>query len=635
MFPLRRNFTNNGNESFNNIGNKFSDFTMLEKLGEGNFGIVYKMKSNINNCIYIVKELKKSSLNETEKINLKREIQIQSKLCYPNFVNLLTHFYDGNRGRYYLVFDYFEGISLEEYAKRNNNINERIIIYILKQLLYSLQYLHSYNIIHRDIKPDNILINNNFNVKIIDFGISALIDISFLFEDDEDLRSKFTQVGRRDYVCPEIINNKKYDNTCDIFSLGYTMYYLMNHQLPSEVVNINNKKERRNLVPIINNNYNRDLVLLIQSMFSDNPNDRPTTIKAINILQSIENNINNMNNINNNNIQINAQNNNNIANNIPINNNKLISSLKCILECIHGIDNIHFINNIIKNSLMNYKNIFPLFFADMMDIINNKNNNKINKDMYNNYIRNFIKELWKRKEEIKGMRPILLYYDILSIFTREFSSLTKWTNKISTINYSNPIDLPQNLISLFYKNINIFKKEFNSPLVDIFYFIITVYHRCQNCNCIINAFSQISSFLQLENKNDNNITNLISNYFVKKTSNKSIVCNNCGNHGLCIEEKGFFNTPDYLVIDFVDEGQVEFEQNIDLNLFIKTNSNPKKYELYAIINKVKDNNNESQYICSIKENGEWMLYSGDNKENKGRNYLIPGIPSCSIYKGIK
>ena len=616
MFPIRRNWNNNANQFFNGIGNKISDFTELEKLGQGKFATSYKMKSNINNKLYTVKEITiKDKINP---INLTREIEIQRNLYHPNIARLLTYFDEGNN-KTYLVFEYFEGTNLQNYAKNHNNIDEKLIIHIMKHVLYGLHYLHSNNIMHRDIKPDNILMNSNYDIKIIDFGISAMIGDHKIFG---DLATNFTQIGRPDYLCPEILNDtKKYDQKCDIFSLGYTIYYLMNHRLPSET---NQKCLRINLAPI-KNNYNKDLVQLVQKMYSDNPDERPNTFEALNELQLIENNI-----------QINDNIYNSTINNIQINNNKLISSLKCILYCIHGIDNIHIVNNSIKNIMNSIKfknNFFILFFSNMMDIITKKNNNKIDKDTFKKSINIFIEELWKRKEEVKGMRPILLYYDILSIFTREFSSLSSWENKIASNNYSNPTDLPGELIPNIYKNINIFKKEYRSPLVDIFYFIIIVYKKCQICKNIIDAYSQITSFLQLENKNVNKISNLISNCFQENTSNKSINCEKCGHYGLCIEEKSFFTTPDYLVIDFIDEGQVNYEDNIYLNQYIKTNSSPKKYELYAVINK-ETINNETQYICSIKENGQWMFYSGNTKEITGTESLEVGIPSCAFYKGI-
>jgi serine/threonine protein kinase len=618
MFPMKRNWNNNGNQFYNSIGNKISDFTKLEKLGQGKFAVVYKMKSNINNKIYTVKVV--TIQNE---INLTREIEIQKNLYHPNIANLLTHFYDKANNMAYLVFEYFKGTDLQTYANKNNLIDEKLIIHIMKHVLYGLYYLHSNNIIHRDIKPDNILMDNDYNIKIIDFGISAIKGDCKTFG---ILATNYTQIGRPDYACTEIINDEKnYDYKCDIFSLGYTIYYLMNHELPSKIVSIEgNKVIRYNLNPI-ENNYNKDLVQLVQSMYSDNPNERPNDIQALNQLQKIENNI-----------QMNDNLYNSKINNISFN-NKLISSIKCILYCIHGIDNIHIVNNSIKNMLNSIKftnTFFPLFFSNMMDNITKKNNNnEIDKVTFKKYINNFIKELWKRKEEVKGMRPILLYYDILSIFTREFSSLFSWENKMEFNKYSNPTDLPKELIPNIYKNINIFKKEYRSPLVDIFYFIIIVYKKCQNCKNIIDAYSQITSFLQLENKNENKISNLISNYFHETTSNKSINCEKCKHYGLCIEEKSFFNTPNYLVIDFIDEGKVNYEENIYLDQYIKTNSNPKKYELYAVINK-EILNNETQYICSIKENGQWMFYSGDTKEMSGTESLEVGIPSCAFYKGI-
>ena len=96
----------------------------------------------------------------------------------------------------------------------------------MEQILSALKYLHNKKVVHRNIKPDNILLDENNNIKISGFGISAIFreENNIENEEDGDLLSHCSQVGRRDFVSPEIEKGVSYDYRCDIYSLGLTMY---------------------------------------------------------------------------------------------------------------------------------------------------------------------------------------------------------------------------------------------------------------------------------------------------------------------------------------------------------------------------------------------------------------------------
>jgi serine/threonine protein kinase len=189
---------------------KISDFILIGNIGEGNFGVVKKMQYKGNNQIYAVKFLPKSNTIVQDNKNVIREIQLIFNVNHKNIVKLYGYFEDNVNC--YFVYELVQGCNLETYVdniqinnmnKYGNNfathIEQNLLINIFKQILSGLLYLHSNYIFHRDIKPDNILIDNNNNIKITDFGLSALYVQGF-----RTLSSSGTIVGREDMLPPKL-----------------------------------------------------------------------------------------------------------------------------------------------------------------------------------------------------------------------------------------------------------------------------------------------------------------------------------------------------------------------------------------------------------------------------------------------
>ena len=629
----------------NTIGNHISDFIELGFLGKGQFGKVLKMKSKINGQIYAVKIVEKPK-EKYDEIKLKREKYIMESLSHSNIVNLYVTFEEGNY--IYFVSEFIQGVNLEQYIRifinknPNKHIEQNRIIYIFKQILIGLKYLHEKGILHRDIKPDNILIDINNNIKITDFGISALYKNGYgIFQYNNSV------IGRPDYICPEMIQNIPYDYKCDIFSLGYTIYFMMYFKLPSKSNvykdNITNEKKinRIDLSEIKETFYDNRLINLVKTMYSNNPDDRPDTSQILNELGKMESEINNIEIENseyysNNNININIKNNFNNKNSPVEVNNKIISSMKCILLFLCKIDIMKSIRVMIMNNInkINNKNdYFPYLLFNILDSTEKYNNNQMTNINYNNNIIAFINQLWNKTIKIKGRRPIVLYYNILFNFKEEFNQLISWINKLEMNQYNIPNDLPQSKFPEVYKIINSFIRDYKCPLVDIFYYILLIYKKCPNCGNIFKASAHMTSMLALNNNQQNSINNLIRNYFNRQYIVNDFSSCNCGFSGSqIIEEKALFNSPDYLLLDLDEGGKVNYDLTIDLSQYIKTNLGPRKYDLYAVINQEKINGDDTQFIVSIKEDDKWLFYAGDSKSYCGEEALYVGNPSCAIYK---
>jgi len=207
--------------------NFFEFYEMIDDLGQGSFGlvklgIVSKTKEKV-----AIKILKKSKMKEKELEQMRLEIDILKISKHPNIVSFLDHF--ENSEYIFIVMEYIKHGSLKDFLKNQkplSKLNEIIICKIIYQVASGIRYLHDYCIIHRDIKPDNIMVasvEDEIIVKIADFGLSKIL------APHEKTSEGY---GTLTYIAPEILKNIPYNTSVDIWSLGVLTYVLISKSLP-------------------------------------------------------------------------------------------------------------------------------------------------------------------------------------------------------------------------------------------------------------------------------------------------------------------------------------------------------------------------------------------------------------------
>ena len=271
-----------------------NELDLVEKTMVDHSSQTYKSIHKSTKKIYSIKIYSQKIFQSFEsEIDYTREKSILFDISKRNNTNIpkLYNTFEDNSNRY-LLFEHIQGQNLKDYIEAQKQpLNENIVIHILKEMLKTLIFLHDEcYIMHRNVKPSNIIIDEKNNIKLIGFHFSA-----YLKNNNHVLVSGKSPRGARDYVAPEILfgnpQTLDYDYKCDIFSLGYSIYYLMNKELPTQTKIVNSKMVRIDN-PLKNNNYSPWLVKLVESLYSTDAKKRPTASEALKIL---ENNLNNKN----------------------------------------------------------------------------------------------------------------------------------------------------------------------------------------------------------------------------------------------------------------------------------------------------------------------------------------------------
>lgn len=201
------------------LGNRYE---VIEKIGSGGMADVYKGKDTMLNRYVAIKVLKKEFReDETFVKKFRSEAQAAAGLLNPNIVNV----YDvgEDRGLYYMVMELVEGITLKEYIDRKKRLSAREVISIAIQMCSGIEEAHKHHIIHRDIKPQNIIISNDGKVKVTDFGIARMVTSK---------TTTMVAMGSVHYTSPEQARGGYSDEKSDIYSIGITLYEMVTGQVP-------------------------------------------------------------------------------------------------------------------------------------------------------------------------------------------------------------------------------------------------------------------------------------------------------------------------------------------------------------------------------------------------------------------
>ena len=200
-------------------------YELLEVIGRGGMAMVYKAQDHRLNRSVAVKILRSDLAEDAEfRRRFRDESQAVAMLSHPNIVSV----YDVSRGEIeYIVMELIDGITLKQYMERRGKLNWRESLHFITQIMRGLSHAHSRGIVHRDIKPHNVMILRDGSVKIADFGIARL---------ESSAQPTMTQqaLGSVHYISPEQAKGDRTDARSDIYSAGVVLYEMLTNRLPFE-----------------------------------------------------------------------------------------------------------------------------------------------------------------------------------------------------------------------------------------------------------------------------------------------------------------------------------------------------------------------------------------------------------------
>lgn len=618
-------FIDKGGEKID-VGNKKEDFDIISKLGEGCFGCVYKVTSKKTGKLYAMKEIKFDK--PEERLENQKEIKLLENLHHPHVITYFNSF--SENGFLYIVTEYINGGSLEKiidgYISKDEHMEEKKVWDYLVQCLSGLLYLHQIKkIIHRDIKPDNILVDGEDNIKISDFGISArLVDDSQNNQGSEDLtKCHQTIVGPIAFMSPEMEVQGKYDFKSDIYMLGLTFFILLSFKLPINKgyfgpfrLIIKNKDAK------IPDQYSQELKDFVEKLIETKQENRPTTIEAYTEATTIYS-------------------------------KKFLKTtgMGCILECFSSLSKInnYFTGERLGNFLTQNDEKSFLVTSSFRDILKTLNKNQYDIEAFNSELLKFRVILFIGKERFQSHAEVNLLHFVQFLLSNLHNELNKKPLVSSIVGISD--DLSNNFVpskdkekdekAVLAEVVNKFTKFCHSKISDYFCYITKITDKCVNCGEVLKYHANLCMVCSLYpdravkyiGKKNIDVCDLFKHY--EKERLYSIegegekVCSKCNISNKKFNRiKKMYSSPLIMVISLEYEDEKAFELSIqeDINIcnFVQMNQLSKvKYHLTGVIyeEKIKEGDKDiTSYSSITKQNdGKWIFFDGKVIKNSSYN----------------
>ena len=589
-------FENGVKDEKENVGTKSEDFEIIQLLGEGGFGKVFKVISKINNKVYAMKVANLEELNSTQgergvelAIN---ESKFLTVLTHPHIIKYYTSFKEENF--LYIIIENAENGDLEAYIEANKKIGRHIpedeLWSIFLQCMQGLAYIHKMKVIHRDIKLGNILMDNNMTIKIGDFGTcvvkknkeSKVQDPEYLntyygqLFDEEEMQYHQTVIMTGEFMAKELKEDLDYDQKIDVFSMGVAFYYMCYYCYPSEGAKNNTMGYSKEMLEIIN-----------EMMEPDKDKRKPSKY----FLERIQKEFSKKYNRN--------------------------TSIDAIIRCLYSFNDLTNYFKSLNNNDIYDKLVTNAYFQCL------KNFTKKDINFYFESVKHFREILCTQNtkfDKTKEINPKLVLIFLLWQLHQEMNlGNTSVEDKRNRYYMKSGIEEAlTNGLEMLLKFDNKFLNKLKSFISKKFVGLEERSYKCLSCQ--IDTYSFAGYFyitLDLE-KISKNIEPDIEKYFYYKNNaliNTEKYCPKCLTKTQHTEYKKYFTSPDYLIV-LINRGSndsyrnpVMLKQEIDLTNLTVTIG--RKYKLNGFISKNYENGRYDSYF-EFRMTKSWFKCEGES-----------------------